>query len=35
MHASRKLWAWLALICALSNAVLGCVGKEIYLAAPL
>jgi nitric oxide reductase subunit B len=34
MHASRKLWTWLALICALSFAVLGWVGTEIYVAAP-
>jgi len=34
MHATRKLWTWLAIICALSFAVLGWVGKEIYLAAP-
>ncbi|MYN10151.1 nitric-oxide reductase large subunit [Pseudoduganella aquatica] len=34
MHATRKLWTWLAVICALSFAVLGWVGAEIYLAAP-
>ena len=34
MHATRKLWTWLAVICALSFAVLGWVGKEIYLTAP-
>ena len=34
MHATRKLWTWLAVICALSFAVLGWVGGEIYLAAP-
>ena len=34
MHASRKLWTWLAIICALSFAVLGWVGTEIYLKAP-
>ena len=34
MHASRKLWIWLGLICALSFAVLGWVGTEIYVAAP-
>lgn len=34
MHATRKLWTWLGLICALSFAVLGWVGAEIYLAAP-
>ncbi len=34
MHATRKLWTWLAVICAMSFAVLGWVGSEIYLAAP-
>ncbi|MRV71820.1 nitric-oxide reductase large subunit [Duganella sp. FT92W] len=34
MHATRKLWTWLAIICAMSFAVLGWVGSEIYLAAP-
>ncbi|MES2017603.1 MAG: nitric-oxide reductase large subunit [Pseudomonadota bacterium] len=34
MHASRKLWTWLAVICVLSFAVLGWVGTEIYLKAP-
>ncbi|MTV37844.1 nitric-oxide reductase large subunit [Duganella radicis] len=34
MHATRKLWTWLAIICALSFAVLGWVGSEIYLAKP-
>jgi nitric oxide reductase subunit B len=34
MHATRKLWTWLATICALSFAVLGWVGTEIYLKAP-
>ncbi|MYM97949.1 nitric-oxide reductase large subunit [Duganella vulcania] len=34
MHATRKLWTWLAVICALSFAVLGWVGAEIYLTAP-
>ena len=34
MHATRKLWTWLGLICALSFAVLGWVGTEIYVAAP-
>jgi nitric oxide reductase subunit B len=34
MHASRKLWSWLAVICVLSFAVLGWVGTEIYLSAP-
>ena len=34
MHATRRLWTWLAIICALSFAVLGWVGSEIYLTAP-
>lgn len=34
MHASRKLWTWLAIICFVSFAILGWVGTEIYLAAP-
>jgi nitric oxide reductase subunit B len=34
MHATRKLWTWLAVICALSFTVLGWVGTEIYLTAP-
>lgn len=34
MHATRKLWTWLAIICALSFAALGWVGTEIYLKAP-
>lgn len=34
MHASRKLWTWLAVICVLSFAVLGWVGSEIYVKAP-
>ncbi|QAU35357.1 nitric-oxide reductase large subunit [Janthinobacterium sp. 17J80-10] len=34
MHATRKLWTWLAIICVLSFSVLGWVGTEIYLAAP-
>ncbi|MBS0307375.1 MAG: nitric-oxide reductase large subunit [Proteobacteria bacterium] len=34
MHATRKLWTWLAIICLLSFAVLGWVGTEIYLKAP-
>jgi nitric oxide reductase subunit B len=34
MHATRKLWTWLAIICTLSFAALGWVGREIYLAAP-
>lgn len=34
MHATRKLWAWLAVICVLSFATLLMVGREIYLKAP-
>ncbi|BBB59701.1 nitric-oxide reductase large subunit [Undibacterium sp. KW1] len=34
MHATRKLWTWLAVICVLSFTVLGWVGTEIYLTAP-
>ena len=34
MHATRKLWTWLAVICVLSFSVLGWVGTEIYLKAP-
>ncbi len=34
MHATRKLWTWLAVICVLSFSVLGWVGAEIYLTAP-
>jgi nitric oxide reductase subunit B len=34
MYSSRKLWAWLAVICLLSFGVLGWVGTEIYLTAP-
>ena len=34
MHATRKLWTWLAIICVLSFSVLGWVGTEIYLQAP-
>ncbi|HCN90547.1 MAG TPA: nitric oxide reductase large subunit, partial [Oxalobacteraceae bacterium] len=34
MHATRKLWTWLGVICVLSFAVLGWVGTEIYLTAP-
>lgn len=34
MHAARKLWSWLAVICVLSFAVLGWVGTEIYVKAP-
>jgi len=34
MHATRKLWIWLAAICVLSFAALGWVGTEIYVSAP-
>jgi nitric oxide reductase subunit B len=34
MHATRKLWTWLAIICVASFAVLLWVGNEIYLKAP-
>lgn len=34
MHATRKLWTWLAIICVISFSVLGWVGREIYLKAP-
>jgi nitric oxide reductase subunit B len=34
MHATKKLWTWLAIICLLSFTVLGWVGREIYLKAP-
>ena len=34
MHATRKLWGWLAVICVLSFATLLMVGREIYLKAP-
>ena len=34
MHATRKLWSWLAVICVLSFSVLGWTGTEIYLSAP-
>ena len=34
MHATRKLWTWLAVICVISFSVLGWVGTEIYLTAP-
>jgi nitric oxide reductase subunit B len=34
MHATRKLWTWLAAICVLSFAVLGWVGTDIYVKAP-
>lgn len=34
MHATRKLWAWLAVICLMSFSVLIWVGNEIYVSAP-
>ncbi|MET0858664.1 MAG: nitric-oxide reductase large subunit, partial [Telluria sp.] len=34
MHATRKLWTWLAIICVFSFAALLWVGREIYLEAP-
>jgi nitric oxide reductase subunit B len=34
MHATRKLWTWLAIICVASFSVLLWVGNEIYLKAP-
>ena len=34
MHATRRLWTWLAIICVLSFATLLFVGREIYLKAP-
>lgn len=34
MHATRKLWTWLAVICVISFSILGWVGTEIYLTAP-
>lgn len=34
MQATRKLWTWLAVICALSFSVLVWVGNEIYVSAP-
>ena len=34
MKSSRKLWAWLGVIFLLSFAVLGWIGREIYLTAP-
>ncbi len=34
MHATRKLWTWLAVICVISFAILGWVGTEIYVNAP-
>ncbi len=34
MHPNRRLWQVLATVCVLSFAVLGLVGREIYLSAP-
>ena len=34
MQPTRKLWTWLAVVFTLSFAVLGWLGREIYLAAP-
>ena len=34
MQPTRKLWQWLAIVFVLSFAVLGWLGREIYLAAP-
>ncbi|MFS2021240.1 nitric-oxide reductase large subunit, partial [Massilia sp. CT11-108] len=34
MHATRRLWTWLAIICVLSFGTLLFVGREIYLKAP-
>jgi nitric oxide reductase subunit B len=34
MHATRKLWTWLAVICVMSFSVLLWVGGEIYVSAP-
>jgi nitric oxide reductase subunit B len=34
MQSTRRLWTWLAIICVLSFAALGWVGREIYLKAP-
>lgn len=34
MQHTRRLWAWLAVMCAISFAALGWVGSEIYLNAP-
>jgi len=34
MHSSKRLWRWLAAVFLLSFAVLGWMGREIYLAAP-
>ena len=34
MHATRRLWVWLGVVFLLSFAVLGWMGREIYLAAP-
>ena len=34
MHATRSLWRWLGVVFLLSFAVLGWMGREIYVAAP-
>jgi nitric oxide reductase subunit B len=34
MSATRKLWTWLGVVFVVSFAVLGWIGREIYLAAP-
>ncbi|MGE5336296.1 MAG: nitric-oxide reductase large subunit [Gemmatimonadota bacterium] len=34
MQSTRRLWGWLAVICLLSFAALGWLGREIYLAKP-
>jgi nitric oxide reductase subunit B len=34
MQNTRRLWTWLALICLLSFAALGWVGREIFVHAP-
>jgi nitric oxide reductase subunit B len=34
MHATKKLWTWLAIICVLSFGLLGWIGTEIYQSAP-
>ncbi|QDX81056.1 nitric oxide reductase large subunit [Denitratisoma sp. DHT3] len=34
MHRTHRLWRWLAIVCLLSFAALGWIGREIYLAAP-
>ncbi|MCC2659548.1 MAG: nitric-oxide reductase large subunit [Arthrobacter sp.] len=34
MHSTQRLWRWLGIICLLSFAALGWIGREIWLAAP-